>query len=132
MTKGHASECMVRPVAEQPTSHNKKVAACAHFVRSGEHGAGAPRRQPPNVISQGTLRRAEDAGGRGQVRIASPFSHPAVLPTAPRASEEIFTAVLPHRRSVGSKGPSLLAKDLAPALSAVFSGGPYMWPSLIL
>ena len=28
------------------TSYNKQVAAFAHFVRSREHGAGAPRRQP--------------------------------------------------------------------------------------
>jgi len=39
MTKGNPSECMVRPVAEQPTSHNKKVAAFAPFGRSREHGS---------------------------------------------------------------------------------------------
>jgi hypothetical protein len=34
-------------------SANKRVAAFAHVVRSGEHGAGAPRRQPLSVQRNG-------------------------------------------------------------------------------
>jgi hypothetical protein len=33
-----------------PASDNKRVAAYARFARSGEHGAGAPRRQRLNVF----------------------------------------------------------------------------------
>ena len=40
----------VRPTVGKPASHNKSVAASAHFVRSREHGAGAPRRQLLNVM----------------------------------------------------------------------------------
>ena len=33
------SKQLIYPDPEVPTSHNKKVAACARFARSGEHGA---------------------------------------------------------------------------------------------
>jgi hypothetical protein len=33
------------PDRRVPTPYNNQVAACARYARSGEHGAGAPRRQ---------------------------------------------------------------------------------------
>jgi len=38
-TRGHLGP-RIRPTLGPPTSYNNKVTAFAHFVRSGEHGAG--------------------------------------------------------------------------------------------
>ena len=73
---GHAPETAAgilegsRVTTRVPASDNKRVAAYARFARSGEHGAGAPRRQLLNVIghAQGdVVPRDRSVGESGSV-----------------------------------------------------------------
>jgi len=80
-------------------SDNKRVAACARSARSGEHGAGAPRRQLLNVMPHVQSLHVFRLGG-GPYRVGV-GEWVRVRPPHPRRKEGCRPSLSPPRSSRG-------------------------------